>query len=142
MCLLTTLLPAQMPIRAVVPAHSSYSSNRFLSPGVDAGDYLYISGQGSRRADGTIPSTFDAQFRQALDNIKAIAESAGLTLENVVYVHVYLTDISLYSEMDRVFVEYFPKTPPARAVLGVYALPDPPVEINALTVRNLEGRRV
>lgn len=141
-CLLTPLLTAQMPVRAVAPTHSPSSGNRFLSPGVDAGDYLYISGQGSRRADGTVPSTFDAQLRQALDNVKAVVESAGLTLENVVYVQVYLTDISSYSEMNRVFGEYFPKTAPARAVLGVYALPDPPVEINAVAVRNLEGRRV
>jgi len=133
-----------MPVRAVAPAHSpsSGSGNRFLSPGVDAGDYLYISGQGSRRADGTMPSTFDAQLRQALDNVKAVVESAGLTLENVVYVQVYLTNISSYSEMDRVFGAYFPKAAPARAVLGVYALPDPPIEINAVAVRNLEGRRV
>jgi enamine deaminase RidA (YjgF/YER057c/UK114 family) len=131
-----------MPIRAVAPAHSPSGSNRFLSPGVDTGDYLYISGQGSRRADGTMPSTFDAQLRQALDNVKAVVESAGLTLENVVYVQVYLTNISSYSEMDRVFSAYFPKAAPARAVLGVYALPDPPIEINAVAVRNLEGRRV
>ena len=110
-------------MRAVAPAHSASSSNRFLSPGVDAGDYLYISGQGPRRADGTVPSAPDAQFRQALDNVKAVVESAGLTLENVVYVQVYLTDIGSYPEMNRVFGEYFPKTPPARAVLGVYALP-------------------
>ncbi len=142
MCLLTPLLTAQTPVRAVAPAHSPSSGNRFLSPGVDAGDYLYISGQGSRRADGTVPSTFDAQFRQALNNLKAVVESAELTLENVVYVQVYLTDIGSYSEMNRVFSEYFPKTAPARAVLGVYALPDPPVEINAVAVRNLEGRRV
>jgi enamine deaminase RidA (YjgF/YER057c/UK114 family) len=108
---------------------------------VDAGDYLYISGQGPRRADGTVPSAFGPQFRQALDNVKAILESAGLTLENVVYVQVYLTDIGSYSEMNRVFGEYFPKTPPARAVLGVFALPDPPVQVNAVAVRNLDGRK-
>ena len=141
-CLLALLLTAQTPIRTVAPPHPPASSNRFLSPGVDTGDYLYISAQGPHRADGTMPPTFDAQFRQALDNVKAILESAGLTLENVVYVHVYLTDISLYSEMDRVFAEYFPKAAPARAVVGVYALRDPPVEINAVVVRNLEGRRV
>jgi enamine deaminase RidA (YjgF/YER057c/UK114 family) len=142
MCLLAPLLTAQMPVRAVAPAHSPSSGNRFLSPGVDAGDYLYISGQGSRRSDGTMPPTFDAQLRRALDNVKAVVESAGLTLENVVYVQVYLTNISSYSEMDRAFGAYFPKAPPARAVLGVYALPDPPIEINAVAVRNLEGRRV
>jgi enamine deaminase RidA (YjgF/YER057c/UK114 family) len=139
--LLASLLTAQEQVRAVAPAHAASSSNRFLSPGVDTGDYLYISGQGPRRADGAIPSAPNAQFRQALDNVKAVLESAGLTLENVVYVQVYLTDISSYSEMNRVFGEYFPKTPPARAVLGVYTLPDPPLQINAVAVRNLDDRK-
>jgi len=44
-------------------------------------------------------------------------------------------------QMNRVFGEYFPKTPPARAVLGVSALPDPPVQINAVAIRHLEGRK-
>jgi enamine deaminase RidA (YjgF/YER057c/UK114 family) len=139
--LLTSLLAAQEGVRAVSPSHFPSNANRFLSPSVDAGDYLYISGQGSRRSDGTVPSSPDAQFRQALDNVKAVLESAGLTLENVVYVQVYLTDISSFSEMNRVFGEYFRKAPPARAVLGVYALPDPPVQINAVAVRNLEERK-
>jgi enamine deaminase RidA (YjgF/YER057c/UK114 family) len=139
--LLATVLTAQERVRAVTPAHSASSGNRFLSPGVDTGDYLYISGQGPRRADGTIPSAPNAQFRQALDNIKVVVESAGLTLDNVVYVQVYLTDIGSYSEMNRVFAEYFPRTPPARAVLGVYGLPDPLVQINAVAVRNLDGRK-
>jgi enamine deaminase RidA (YjgF/YER057c/UK114 family) len=139
--LLATVLTAQERVHTVTPAHSASSGNRFLSPGVDTGDYLYISGQGPRRADGTIPSAPNAQFRQALDNIKVVVESAGLTLDNVVYVQVYLTDIGSYSEMNRVFAEYFPKTPPARAVLGVYGLPDPLVQINAVAVRNLDGRK-
>jgi reactive intermediate/imine deaminase len=139
--LLVSLLPAQGQLRAVAPAHASSISSRFLSPGVEAGDYLYISGQGPRRADGTVPSAPDAQFRQVLDNIKAVVETAGLTLDNVVYVQVYLTDMDSYSEMNRVFGEYFPKIPPARAVLGVFALPDSPVQINAVAIRNLDGRK-
>ena len=138
--LLTSLLSAQEPVRAVSPAHLRENIG-FYSPGVDTGDYLYISGQGLHRPDGTVPSAPDAQFRQALENIKAILEAAGLTLDNVVYVQVYLTDISSYSTLNRVFAEYFPKTPPARAVLGVYALPDPSVQINAVAVRNLDGRK-
>jgi reactive intermediate/imine deaminase len=139
--LLATLLTAQERVRAVTLDHSPSNGNRFLSSGIDTGDYLYISGQGPRRPDGSAPSASNAQFRQALDNVKAVLESAGLTLENVVYVQVYLTDINSYSEMNRVFGEYFPKTPPARAVLGVYGLPDPPVQINAVAVRNLGGRK-
>jgi reactive intermediate/imine deaminase len=139
--LFATQVTAQERVHAVTPAHSALTGNRFLSPGVDTGDYLYVSGQGPRRPDGTTPSAPNAQFRQALDNVKAVVEAAGLTLNNIVYVQVYLTEMKSYSEMNRVFAEYFPKTPPARAVLGVYALPDPPVQINAVAVRNLDGRK-
>jgi enamine deaminase RidA (YjgF/YER057c/UK114 family) len=137
--LLTSLLTAQEQIRPVTPANSG--TNRFLSPGVDTGDYLYVSGQGPRRADGSEPAGFGTQFRQALDNVKAVVESAGMTLENVVYVHVYLTDMGSYPEMNQIFGKYFPKNPPARAVLGVYALADSSVQINAVAVRNLDGRK-
>ena len=139
--LLATVLSAQEGVRAVPPANDHFSGKRFLSAGVDTGDYVYISGQGPRRPDGAVPSTSGAQFRQALDNVKAVVEAAGLKLENVVYVQVYLTDMNLYSEMNRVFAEYFPKPPPARAVLGVYGLPAPPIQINAVAVRNLDGRK-
>jgi 2-iminobutanoate/2-iminopropanoate deaminase len=132
---------AREQARAVVPAASAAQANRFYSPGVDAGDYLYISGQGSRRPDGGSPASFEAQIRQALDNVKAIVESAGLTMEHVVYTQVYLQDISQYAEMNKVFGEYFAKTPPARAVLGVAGIPDPPVQISAVAVRSLADKR-
>ena len=137
--LLFTTLIAQEPARAAVPFQTP--TNRFYSPAVDAGDYVYISGQGPRRPDGGSPSTFDAQVRQALDNVKAIVESAGLTMEHVVYTQVYLEDISKYAEMNKAFAEYFPKTPPARAVLGVARIPDPPIQISAVAVRNLAERK-
>ena len=54
--------------------------NRVYSPGIDAGDYLYISGQGPRRPDGSLPATFEAQVRQALDNVKSVVQTAGLTM--------------------------------------------------------------
>jgi reactive intermediate/imine deaminase len=132
---------AQAQLRAVVPAPASAHANRFYSPGVDAGDYLYISGQGSRRPDGSSPSTFEAQVRQALDNVEAIVESAGLTKEHVVYTQVYLQDISKYAEMNKVFAEFFAKTPPARAVLGIAGIPDPPLQISAVAVRSLVDKR-
>ncbi len=139
--MLSPALVAEGQVRAVVPAATSARVNRFYSPGVDAGDYVYISGQGPRRSDGSLPTTFDAQVRQALDNVKAIVESAGLTMEHVVYTQVYLEDVSKYGEMNRAFGEYFAKTPPARAVLGVARIPDPPIEISAVAVRSLTDRR-
>ncbi|HXJ15143.1 MAG TPA: RidA family protein, partial [Candidatus Limnocylindrales bacterium] len=133
-------LSAQEGVRAVAPERSK-SPGQFVSAAVDAGDYVYISGQGPRGADGSLPATTGAQVRQALENIQAIVAAAGLTMDNVVYTQVYLTDVSKMQEVDGAFAKFFSKVPPARAVLGVANLPEPPVQINAVAVRNLEGRR-
>ena len=135
-----TGLTAQERVRAIVPPQMN-SPSQFVSLAVDAGDYVYISGQGPRAADGSLPSTTAAQVRQALESIKAIVVAAGLTMDNVVYTQVYLTDVSKVREVDSAFAKYFSKVPPARAVLGVANLPDPPLQINAVAVRDLEGRR-
>ena len=89
-----------------------------------------------------MPETFDAQTRQCLDNVKAIVETAGLTMEHVVYTQVYLAAIANFDAMDRVYRTYFPRNPPARVVLGVARMPtDTPVEINAIVVRDLKAKR-
>lgn len=126
-------------VRAVGAARSQ--ANAVYSQGVDAGDYVYVSGQGPRRADGSMPTTFAEQCRQALENVKAIVTAAGLSTQHVVYTQVYLQDVNNYAEMDRVFGEFFPQTPPARAVLGVARVPDPPIQISAIAVRDLADRR-
>jgi reactive intermediate/imine deaminase len=139
--LFLSTLGAQAQVRAVVPAPATAEANRVYSPGVDAGDYLYISGQGPRRPDGSIPATFEAQVRQALDNVKSVVQAAGLTMEHVVYTQVYLEDIGKNREVNRVFADVFSKTPPARAVLGVAKLPEPSVQISAVAVRSLAERQ-
>jgi reactive intermediate/imine deaminase len=137
LCLVALLLGCALVVRA----QESPAAHPVAPSSVDAGDYVYISGQGPRRADGAIPVSFAAQVAQALNNLKSVVESAGLTMDHVVYTTVYLTDISKYDEMNSIFAGYFGKVPPARAVLGVAALPDPPIEINAVAVRNLSERR-
>jgi reactive intermediate/imine deaminase len=134
----STALHAQ--IRAVVPAPNS-AAHLTYSRGVDAGDYVYVSAQGPRRPDGSLPPTFEAQVRQALDNVKSVVVGAGLSMGHVVYTQVYLEDIRKYPEVNRVFAEVFTQAPPARAVLGVAKLPEPSVQINAVAVRNLAERR-
>src|ERR1035438_10343705 len=54
------------------------------SPGIVAGDYLYVSGQGARRADGTFPSDAAAQTRECLDKIKTIVAEAGFQMTGIV----------------------------------------------------------
>jgi reactive intermediate/imine deaminase len=138
--LLLSAVGAQAQSGATAPPQES-PKVRHAPSSVDAGDYIYISGQGPRGAAGALPATFAAQARQALTNLKSVVETAGLTMDHVVYTTVYLTDMSQYAEMNRAFGEFFGKIPPARAVLGVAALADPPIEINAVAVRSLAERR-
>lgn len=138
--LLVSSLAAQGQVRAVVPEQAT-STNRFYSPGLDAGDYVYVSGQGPRKPDGTLPTAFRDQVRQVLDNVQAVVKSAGLSVDHVVYIQVYLEDISRYDEFKKTISEYFGKSQPAQAVLGVAHVPDSSVQINAVAVRSLEDRK-
>ncbi len=112
------------------------------SPGIVAGDFLYVSGQGARDKESKLPDTADGQVKQSLENIKGIVEAAGLTMEHVVYCQVYLDDMAKYETMDRLWKEYFAKAPPARSVLGVHRMPtDTPVEISAVAIRDLSRKK-
>ena len=107
------------------------------SPGLWAGDRLYVSGQGARTASSELAATPEAQIRQTLDNVKAIVEAAGLTMQHVVFSHVYYQDLAHYDTLNRVWREYFRGTPPARATVQVAAMPGgTPFEINAIAVRD------
>jgi len=113
------------------------------SPGILAGDFLYVSGQGARRPDNTYPATAEGQVRQTLENIRQIVEAAGLTMAHVVYCQVYLLDLGALEAVDRVWPEYFAKAPPARAVLGVARMPvETPVEITVVAFRDLTRRKL
>ena len=127
------------PPKAVAPAGGAPPVGPY-SPGVVADGYLYVSGQGAKTADGQMPTTFEAQAQQTLENVKAVVEAAGLTLDHVVYTHAYLEDMSNSAALDRVYARYFPKDPPARGLIGVTHLPGTPVEVNAVAVLNRDGR--
>lgn len=113
------------------------------SPGILVGDYLYVSGQGAGKADGTFHETAEQQTEQCLNNVKAIVEGAGLTMEHVVYAHLYLKNISALEDANRVWAKFFPKDGPARAVVGVTKMPtDTPVEVTVVAVRDLARKKV
>jgi enamine deaminase RidA (YjgF/YER057c/UK114 family) len=135
------VLAAQDQLRAVIPNQEVSRPNRFYSPGVDAGDYVYISGQGPCRPDGSTPAHFSEQARQALDNIQDVVKSAGLALDHVVYMQVYLEDMSKYVEWKSAVSSYFGTAQPAQAVLGVTRTSCSSLEINAVAVRNLDGKK-
>jgi reactive intermediate/imine deaminase len=113
------------------------------SPGILVGDYFYVSGQGSRTPDGRELGSFEERARQCLENVKAIVEAAGLTMEHVVYAHLYLDNLANLGVADRVWRTYFGKNPPARAVVGVKRMPtDTPIEITVVAVRDLAHKKV
>jgi reactive intermediate/imine deaminase len=113
------------------------------SPGILAGDYLYVSGQGAAKPDGSFPDTTEGQIDQCLNNVKAIVEGAGLTMEHIVYAQLYLKNMAAYADADRAWNKVFTKNPPARATLGVTILPtDTPVEITVVAVKDLARKKV
>jgi len=113
------------------------------SPGIAAGEYLYVSGQGARDASGGFAATFEQQVKQCLENVKSVIDAGGLTMEHIVYSQVYVDNPVNYDTVDRIWKSYFPRNPPARAMLGVARMPtNTPVEINAVAVRDLSMKKV
>ena len=107
--------------------------------GVDTGNLLFLSGQiPIDPAVGEITAvSIEDQTRQALENVKAILESGGCTMEHVVKTTVYLKDIADFARMNAVYQEYFPQgSYPARSAVQVAALPkDAGVEIEVIAVK-------
>jgi reactive intermediate/imine deaminase len=95
------------------------------SQAVRAGDVVYLSGQiPLDPASGElIAGDMEAQVRRVFENLKAVAEAAGADLSHVVKLTVYLTDLAHFALVNRVMAEYFTQPYPARAAVGVAALP-------------------
>lgn len=95
------------------------------SQAVRAGDLLFLSGQiPLDPASGElVAGSIEIQTRRVLDNLVAVARAGGSDLDRVVKVTVYLVDLSHFAAMNAVMAAYFQAPYPARAVLGVAALP-------------------
>lgn len=95
------------------------------SQAVKAGNFIYVSGQLPINAEtGEMPDDVKAQTKQSLENVKAILEEAGASLDNVVKSTVYLADMSYFGPMNEVYGEYFNGgIYPARAAFAVKELP-------------------
>jgi 2-aminomuconate deaminase len=89
------------------------------------GNLLFLSGIGPRHAKTEqIPDGIEAQTRACIGNVKAILEDAGSSLERVVDVTVFLTNVDRdFAAFNRVYAEYFEAIRPTRTTVGVVALP-------------------
>ena len=84
------------------------------SPGVKVGNVVYVSGAVAMDKDGKTVGDCAAQTRQVLESIKAVVETAGGSMADIAFNHVFLKDLRDYAAMNKVYREYFPADPPAR----------------------------
>lgn len=94
------------------------------SQGIKAGGLVFVSGQlPIDAATGIMAEGIEQQTRQSLTNIQHILSEAGLTMNNVVKTTVFLADMSLFGDMNKVYATFFEKDCPARSAVAVKALP-------------------
>lgn len=107
------------------------------SQGIAAGETVYVSGQlPLDPATGAFPEGIAAQTAQSLKNIQAILAQQGMTLANVVKTTVFLADINDFTEMNKVYGEFFTQPYPARSAVQVAKLPkDAPLEIECIAIK-------
>ena len=109
------------------------------SQAVKVGNTVYLSGQiplvpgGTALVDGDIA----AQIKQVFENLKAVATASGGSLQDVVKLNVYLTDLAHFPTVNEIMATYFVQPYPARAAVGVAQLPrGAAVEMDAVLVLN------
>ena len=107
------------------------------SQAVRAGKTVYLSGQIPLDPDTMelVAGGIDAQIRQVFDNLAAVAQAAGGGLGDIVKLTVYLTDLGHFPRVNEIMSQYFQEPYPARAAIGVAALPKAAaVEMDAILV--------
>ena len=95
------------------------------SQAVRAGDTVYLSGQipFDPATKELVTGDIEAEVRRVFENLKAVAEAAGGSLAQAVKVNIYLTDLAHFAKVNEIMARYFPQPYPARAAVGVAALP-------------------
>ena len=107
------------------------------SQAVRIGDFLYTSGQIALdpRSGEFLSGEIEGETERTIQNISAILQADGLSLDNVINTTVYLSDLGHFARMNQVYEKYFSKNKPARACVQVAALPKgAKVEIDAIAI--------
>jgi 2-iminobutanoate/2-iminopropanoate deaminase len=93
------------------------------SHAVVANGFVFISGQGPVNPEtGAMPDAFADQVRQTFENVQTILEAAGSSLDDVVKVNAYVTDLTRFAEFNEVYKEFFQNDPPARTTVATALL--------------------
>lgn len=109
-----------------------------LSQAIDIGNLVFVSGQINITASGEmIGETVEEKLKQIMTNIAAVLGAADLSLDDIVKVTIYVTDLAQMSEINQFYPKYFSKILPAREAVGVAALPlGATIEISVIAHRD------
>lgn len=127
-------------LREIIHTDQAPAAIGIYSQAVKVGDTVYLSGQIplDPATMQLVEGGMEAQIRRVFDNLAAVARAAGGGLGNTVKLNVFLTDLSHFALVNQVMAEYFQEPYPARAAIGVAALPrGAQVEMDAVLM--LEG---
>lgn len=123
-----------MPIEEVRTSEA-YESSAPLSQAIRHGDTVYVSGNVpvDPETEELVEGGVGPQTRQVLENVQAVLEEAGTSMDNVVRAGVFMTDMDAFGEMNEVYTEFMSEPYPARtAVKAEMANPDILVEIDVI----------
>lgn len=112
---------------------------RHLSRAVRFGDLVFIAGTTGRNPETKeLPGDMESQARQTMENIKRALEASGSSMNDVLRMTCYVTDLAEKQDFDNVYVTYFSSEPPARACVQVAAL-GPGVKLEIETIAGIPG---
>jgi 2-iminobutanoate/2-iminopropanoate deaminase len=95
------------------------------SQGIKAGGFVFVAGEKGidPKTNKIVPGGIEAETRQTMENIKAVLEAGGSSMDRVVSTFVFMTDLSEFSRMNEIYAEYFVANPPGRTTVEVKSLP-------------------
>jgi len=106
------------------------------SQAIEANGFVYVSGQlPLDPSTGELVADFEGAVKQAIENVISVVTASGSSIEKIVKINAFLTDMSRFGTFNEIYSTYFTDHKPARAVVEVRRLPkDAPLEIEAVAV--------
>jgi len=128
-----------MSNKSIIQTQDAPAAIGTYSQAVKAGDTVYLSGQIPLDPVSMelVSQEFDLQVKQVFDNLKSVCEAAGGSLQDIVKLKIFMTDLSNFATVNDIMATYFQTPYPARAAIGVAALPKgAQVEMDGIMVLN------
>jgi reactive intermediate/imine deaminase len=113
-----------MTVKEIIATEAAPKAIGTYSQAVRAGGFVYLSGQiGLDPATMVLEAGIEGQIHRAFSNLRAVAEAAGLGLDDAVKLTIFMTDLGHFPKVNEIMAQYFREPYPARATVGVAALP-------------------